>query len=253
MNLLLVNDDGFDSPLLGLLAKTAAGRGHRVWVAAPDRQQSAKSHAFTVAEPLLVRPAQMAGAEAAWRVCGTPVDCARIGLMELAREAELVISGINNGFNIGLATYVSGTVGAAREAAFIRNRALAVSLAVGAPEETAAFLADYAVRAAEALRDARLPEMSVLSINAPALPPRQLKEPRLCPLTSHHYRDSYERRVSPRGDLYFWLGPEQMDDHPDEGSDLALLEEGHVTCTLLTPFLGAAAPALALPGLGQAP
>ena len=249
MKLLLVNDDGFDSPLLRLLARAAAARGHQVRVAAPDRQQSAKSHAFTVAEPLMTLPAKMEGAESAWRVCGTPVDCARIGLMELARDAEMVISGINNGYNIGLATYVSGTVGAAREAAFIRGKAIAVSVEYGAREETAAFLADYAVRTAEAIRMAPLPDMCVVSLNAPDRPAAQLKEARLCPLTSHHYRDSYERRVSPRGVTYFWLGPEQMDDHPDEGSDLDLLSRGHITCTLLTPHLGCTGGRLALPAL----
>ncbi|MBR6027625.1 MAG: 5'/3'-nucleotidase SurE [Clostridia bacterium] len=235
MHLLLVNDDGFDSPLLRMLCSAAAGRGHRVTVAAPDRQQSAKSHAFTVADPLTVKPGRMEGAAEAWRVCGTPVDCSRLGLMELARDADLVISGINDGWNIGLATYVSGTVGAAREAAFIQGKAVAVSLEPGASEETAAFAADFAVRTAERMAESSLPPMCVCSINVPALPPSALREAVFCPINCRMYRDAYERRVSPRGRLYFWLGPETPDDAPDKGTDLDLLQQGHITCTLLTP------------------
>ena len=121
MNLLLVNDDGIDSPLLHILCRAAAARGHHVTVCAPSVQQSAKGHSFTVFTPVMVHPRELEGAAAAWAVDGTPVDCTRLGLMALCEEpVDLVISGINNGFNAGLATYVSGTVGAAREAAFVR-------------------------------------------------------------------------------------------------------------------------------------
>ena len=106
MHLLLTNDDGFHSPLCA-------------------------------------RPATMEGAAAAWQVEGTPADCTRLGLRALAQEpVDLVISGINDGWNLGLLTYVSGTVAAAREAAFLEYPALAVSAGVDTPEETIRFLAE---------------------------------------------------------------------------------------------------------------
>lgn len=92
-----------------------AARGHRVTVCAPALPQSAKSHALTVHSPLCARSATMEGSAAAWQVEGTPADCTRLGLRALAQEpVDLVISGINDGWNLGLLTYVSGTVAAAR-------------------------------------------------------------------------------------------------------------------------------------------
>lgn len=119
-------------------------RGHRVTVCAPRYPQSAKSHALTIHTPLCAHPAAMEGAAAAWQVEGTPADCTRLGLRALAQEpVDLVISGINDGWNLGLLTYVSGTVAAAREAAFLGYPALALSAGVDTPEETVRFLAEW--------------------------------------------------------------------------------------------------------------
>ena len=105
MNILLVNDDGIDSPYLALLCRAAAARGHRVTVCAPSTQQSAKSHSFTIFTPVTVHPREVEGACAAWAVDGTPVDCVRLGLLSLCGDGvDLVLSGINDGFNTGLAT-----------------------------------------------------------------------------------------------------------------------------------------------------
>ncbi len=236
MHFLLVNDDGFDSPELALLCKAAAARGHRVTVVAPDTQQSARSHCFTVFSPLFARPARMEGAAAAWRVTGTPVDCARVGLMALAETpVDLVISGINQGYNIGLATYVSGTVGAAREAAFIQGRALAVSMENATPADMREYFADYCVRAAETLVTARVPRLSVCNLNAPCCGAADLKGVRTCGLSYCLYKDSYERYVGPRGDISFWLKPMPPYENPEPGTDLALLAENWLTVTWLTP------------------
>ena len=236
MNILLVNDDGIDSPFLALLCRAAAARGHHVTVVAPATQQSAKSHCFTIDRPLCAYPRQVEGAAAAWAVDGTPVDCCRVGLMRLcAQRPDLVLSGINLGYNTGLATFVSGTVGAAREAAFQGVPAMAVSGEPRTPQETLAFFADWAVALGERLIHYPAPELSVCNLNVPPVPLHQLKEPRMCPITRNIYKDNYEQRVSPRGQVYFWLYPEEQDDHPTPGSDLDLLQQGHITCTFLTP------------------
>ena len=236
MRVLLVNDDGFDSPFLRVLCRAVAARGHEVTVVAPATQQSAKSHCFTIGQPLMVRPRQMDGACAAWAVEGTPVDCCRLGLMSLCEEKpQLVISGINHGYNTGLAVFVSGTVGAAREAAFQGVPAMAVSAEPYTPAATLNFFADWAVTVAERLVDYPAPEMSVCNLNVPPVEMHRLLPPRMCSITRHIYKDGYERRESPRGDLYFWLYPEEQDDTPTPGSDLDLLQKGHITCTFLTP------------------
>ena len=236
MHILVTNDDGVRSPSLAALSEAAAKRGHRVTVSAPMGEQSARSHAFTLSEPLRVRPARVPGAEAAWAVGGTPVDSCRVGMMCLCGEKpDLVISGINNGYNVGLAVYVSGTVGAAREAAFQQVPAIAASMAVGTPEETVRLFAGWVVALGERLVKSGMPRLTVCSVNVPAVPPARLRAPVLCPLSRLVYRDSYEERVSPRGERYFWLGPEQPQDSPEPGSDVALLTEGHITVTMLCP------------------
>ena len=238
MHFLLVNDDGFDSPELRMLCDAAVKRGHRVTIAAPETQQSGKSHSFTVLHPILAQEEEIPGAARAWRIAGTPVDCARIGMMALADEpVDLVISGINQGYNIGLATYVSGTVGAAREAAFSRadGRALAVSMEPQTPEDMRRFLADYAILTAEKLVKADVPAQSVCNLNAPCCALRELRGVKVCPISRITYTDGYERYNGPRGQVSFWLQPMAQEYKCEEGTDFALLNENWMTITFLTP------------------
>ena len=240
MRILMVNDDGIHSERLSLLCRAAAARGHRVTVCAPAHQQSAKSHSMTIVSPLMIREAQVEGAESAWALEGTPVDCTRIGVMELCEKTDLVFSGINMGYNAGLATFVSGTVGAAREAAFLGIPALAVSAEPETPEETLLWFADWAVRLGERLAEYSAPPLSVCNVNVPPVPLSTLKPPRMCPINRNIYKDPYERRVSPRGQTYYWLARLQDDEHPTPGSDMDLLAQGHVTCTFLSGTEGCA-------------
>ena len=235
MNLLLVNDDGINSRLLAVLCRAVAARGHHVTVCAPSTQQSAKAHGFTVLQPIMVHPWTMEGAAAAWAVDGTPVDCVRLGLMELAdTPIDLVISGINDGYNAGLATYTSGTVGAAREAAFHGKKAMALSMQKSTPDATMLFFADWSARLAEHLAAYDAPPMSVCNVNVPPVPVHALRPPRVCPISQRMWRDEYERRQSPRGDVYFWLSP-HFQEFASPGSDIEWLRQGHITCTFLTP------------------
>lgn len=237
MRILLVNDDGIDSGWLQVLCSAAAARGHQVIVSAPLRQQSAKSHAFTLTAPLMAYPRQMEGAEEAWAVDGTPVDSCRVGMMCLCGEEQpdLVISGINYGWNTGLAVYVSGTVGAAREAAFQCIPAMAVSAEPGTPQETVARFADYCVRLGEKLIGYPAPELSVCNVNVPRMAPEEIRGVRLCDISRNVYKDSYDRRTSPRGTTYFWLSGEIPDEHPTPGSDKDVLAQGYLSITFLTP------------------
>lgn len=236
MHILLVNDDGIDSPALAVLCRAAAARGHRVTVCAPSTQQSAKGHSFTVFTPIMAHKREVEGAAEAWAVDGTPVDCTRLGLMALCGETvDLVMSGINVGYNAGLATYVSGTVGAAREAAFVRKPAMAVSMQVDTPEETLRFFADWAVTLGERLAAYPFPDQAVCNVNVPAVPVYELQPPVMCPISREPWVDGYQRRESPRGGAYFWLEPESFDAQHTPGSDMDYLGRKHITCTFLTP------------------
>lgn len=236
MNILMVNDDGIQSENLALMCRAAAARGHKVSVCAPSVQQSGKGQSFTVFTPLMVKECEMEGAEAAWAVDGTPADCSRLGFMALMNEKpDLVISGINYGYNTGLATYLSGTVGAAREAAFRHIPAMAVSMHETTPDATARFYADWLVTLAEHYVTQEAPPMAVLNVNAPPVPVHELKEPVMCRLNELIYSDSYEKRENPRGGTYYWLTEIELGTQAAPGSDDDMLHKGHITCTLLTP------------------
>ena len=228
MHFLIVNDDGINSPFLPILTQAVKRAGHRVTVCVPATQQSAKAHAFSIEQPILAEKREIPGADEAWAIFGTPVDSCRIGA-----DADAVISGINLGYNVGMSVYVSGTVGAAREATFLRKPGIAVSAEKQTPHDTLAYLSDWAVEMAEKLVTRGAPELTVCNLNAPPIPRAELKSQVLCPLNRAAYHDSYEQRISPRKQTYFWLSPMKQDP-PLPGSDQAYLDAGHPTCTFLT-------------------
>ena len=115
MHLMLVNDDGIHAPGIRALCDAAVAAGHRVSICAPDRERSAASHSITLGKSLTARKIDYPGAEVAYAAGGTPADCARLGLY-LIPGVDAVISGINNGSNMGGACIYSGTVAAATEA-----------------------------------------------------------------------------------------------------------------------------------------
>ena len=230
MHFLIVNDDGINSPFLPILTQAVKRAGHRVTVCVPATQQSAKAHAFSIEQPILAEKREVPDADEAWAIFGTPVDSCRIGAMNLAPDADAVISGINLGYNVGMSVYVSGTVGAAREATFLHKPGIAVSAEKQTPHDTLAYLSDWAVEMAEKLVTRGAPELTVCNLNAPPIPRAELKSQVLC---RAGYRDSYEQRISPRKQTYFWLSPMKQDP-PLPGSDQAYLDAGHPTCTFLT-------------------
>lgn len=140
MRILVTNDDGIYSPGLLALAEVASHFG-QVRVVAPDVEQSAMGHAITIQRPLQYHRAQL-GAFEAYRVNGTPADCVALGLHHWD-GADLVLSGINLGSNLGNEIWHSGTVAAARQAALLGVRAAAFSLALDGQEPTFAPLFSY--------------------------------------------------------------------------------------------------------------
>ncbi len=122
MNFLLTNDDGIEAPGLAALARALEGLGTLTTVA-PDQHLSGCSHQATTHRELALATFG-AGRHA---LDGTPVDCTRVGLLHVAPEAEWVVSGINQGGNLGADVYLSGTVAAAREAALLGRSGVAVS------------------------------------------------------------------------------------------------------------------------------
>ncbi len=235
MRLLLTNDDGYDAPGIQSMARAAVRAGHDVTVIAPRTQQSATSHHITLSSPLMVREVEIARASA-YAVEGTPADCVRLHTSLCKEKPDFCISGINNGENAGSAVYYSGTVSAAREASMLYLPSMAVSIERNADEDMRLALADIALAAAERLLKNPMPRLCICSINAPAIDPALWKPLTLAPLSQSFYLDGYERRKSPYGATYFWMEAGENCEAHAPGSDLALLQDGYVTCTFIGGF-----------------
>ncbi len=233
MFILMTNDDGIDSSGLRLLVREAVRRGHRVLCCAPAAQQSAASQRIQLNTPIMVhRVPDLEGAEA-WAVSGTPADCVRIALELCDCRPDVCVSGINDGENAGCAVFYSGTIAAAREGAMHGIPAFAVSIMPHADEEMTTALADRALTLAEHCRLDRFPRLAVVNLNAPALPADSWKGIRYCPVSQAFYRDTYERRTSPRGQDYFWLSAGLPMETPEPGTDYDLLRQGYLTVSVL--------------------
>lgn len=127
MNILVVNDDGYQSKGLEILVKALLPHG-RVYVSAPCDEQSAKSHGISIGNKITIKRVPLiAGSMDTIAVCGTPADATRVGLKFFNKEFDLVVSGINNGPNIARDVLYSGTVAAALEAKLFNINAVAIS------------------------------------------------------------------------------------------------------------------------------
>lgn len=239
MHFLLVNDDGIGAVGIMALLEAAVQRGHTVTMAAPATQQSAASHRITLTDPIFMQPYEtnLPGVEA-FAIRGTPADCVRIALRGglMRQKPDVVISGINNGHNAGMAVHYSGTVGAAMEGSMEGCRAIATSIGWNASPDGLRALADLTIDMAERYCGIMPLPMSVMNINAPGEPPEGWMPTVYAPLNVSCYQDGYERRESPFHGSYFWLtGCAEPEEH-FEGTDQWYLARGHVTVTMLGNF-----------------
>ncbi|NLB37798.1 MAG: 5'/3'-nucleotidase SurE [Clostridiales bacterium] len=235
MHVLITNDDGISAPGILTLARVAVAHGHKVTVCAPQKQMSATGHHLTIMDPLLVWDFDIPGARA-YAVEGTPVDSVRIGLSLADEPVDFCLSGINDGHNAGTAIYYSGTAAAAREASMLYIPAIAVSIERGADETMRQNLAEITMHIAAHIMNHPLPRLTFCNINAPALPVDQLKSLALAEISQSFYLDGYEMRTNPRGVSYFWMKDSEVTEKPLPGTDQALLEQGHVTCSFVGPY-----------------
>ncbi len=240
--ILLTNDDGIHSPGIQALAAALRACGRDFVVVAPDRERSSTGHAITMHRPLkaprINHVAYPVGAEL-YACDGLPTDCVTLGLEVLCPQADFVISGINQGANVGDDVTYSGTVMAALEGLILRRAALAVSLVLDPPSakepaynETAARLV---VRLLDRLESGELsvPEGVLLNLNVPNVP----DEPQVA-LTHRGYRvyeDKFSRLHTPSGAERFWLGGRCVDDDSDEGSDVWAHARGMASLTPIHP------------------
>ncbi len=237
MHIFLVNDDGIMAVGIQALMHAAVERGHRVSMCAPSAQQSAASHRITLHEPVFVSPFETKYAPeqvTAYAIAGTPADCVRVGLRAYVKDpVDVLISGINNGYNAGMDVHYSGTVGAAMEGAMQGIHAIASSIGWNASQATLDAFAKQVIIYAETYAKTTPISPSVLNINAPKEIDSENKKTVYAPLDSSVFHDTYERRVSPHSGDYFWMTNDGRTNAPQENSDRDWLAKGHVTCTII--------------------
>ena len=234
MNILLTNDDGIHAKGLKTLYDAIVDLG-KITVVAPECEMSATAHSITMAQPLRTTQISRNGSPWGLAVNGTPADAAKLALTALLpQKPDLVISGINQGVNTGLAAIYSGTVSAASEGAFVGVPSMAVSLASRHYDNF-----DPAARIAKALaqrilhHNNILPRFSMLNVNVPPLPLELIKGFRITRQGMGGFRDTYERREDPRGKTYYWLDGSGFQIENDEQSDDFAVHKGYVTITPL--------------------
>ena len=168
LRILVSNDDGIYSPGISSLAKVATRFGE-VRIVAPDVEQSSMGHAITSSRPLRYRRTPLPGGFEAYRVNGTPADCVALGVFQWDR-VDLVLSGINLGPNLGSATWHSGTLAAAKQAALLGLRGIAFSTAVTITEKAPDFttLEPYVEKVLALLLKEK--EMCLVNVNLPEKP-----------------------------------------------------------------------------------
>ncbi len=228
MRILISNDDGYFAPGIEKLAEVASAFGD-VTVIAPERDRSGASNSLTLDRPLSVRVAH----NGFLYVNGTPTDCVHIavtGLLE--HKPDIVLSGINDGANMGDDTIYSGTVAAAMEGYLLGVPSIAFSLARRGHEhlDTAA---EVARRLLARHARQRLPTPILLNVNVPARPLAELRGVQVTRLGRRHLAEPVVRTTSPRGDTIYWIGPAGGAKEAGPGTDFHAVDSGWASVTPL--------------------
>lgn len=233
MKILISNDDGYQAP--GIVALYEALKPLAdVEVVAPEHNNSAKSNALTLHSPLYVHRA----ANGFRYVNGTPADCVHIALTGLlGYRPDLVVSGINNGANMGDDTIYSGTVGAAMEGYLFGIPAIAFSQT----EKGWAHLDAAADKAAELVRQL-MPSVQagqgrqppwLLNVNIPCRPASEIRGFKVARLGRRHAAEPVITQVNPRGDTMYWIGSAGPAKDDVDGTDFHATSQGYATITPL--------------------
>lgn len=227
MRFLLTNDDGIHAPGLLHLAEVLSHTAE-VWMVAPDRDRSGSSHALTLDRPLIAQSL----ADRKISVNGTPADCVRLALSSLLMDQppQLVISGINQGSNLGNDVFYSGTVGAAREGFLSGCSALAISLD-GCDPIYYRKAAEVVQRLITQLHPLLLQSKQLLNVNIPDI--HSIKSFAATRLGTRKIPEPIQPLKNPRNTPIYWIGQSADPQDAGPGTDFHALAHHHVSVTCL--------------------
>ena len=229
MKILLSNDDGYQAAGIVCLAQQLEQMAQvsKITIVAPDRDRSGASNSLTLDQPLRA----ITERENVIKVNGTPTDCVHLAVTGLLKQApDFVVSGINAGENLGDDALYSGTIAAAMEGRFLGLPSVAVSLAGNTHYQTAAQVIQLLI---EHINETELPANTILNVNVPNVPYKQLKGFVTTRLGNRHKAKPYVKTTDPRGHEVYWIGAvgETCDD--GEGTDFYAIKQQKVSITPL--------------------
>ncbi|HSK52036.1 MAG TPA: 5'/3'-nucleotidase SurE [Clostridia bacterium] len=224
MRILIANDDGIYSPGIACLAQVARKFGD-VRVVAPDVEQSSAGHAISSSKPLTYRRTRVIDGVESYRVNGTPADCVALGAYHWG-TVDIVLSGINLGPNLGNAIWHSGTLAAAKQAALLGMRGIALSTPVTGEDPDVSHLAPHVERVLQLL----IPDNSLRLVNVNFPPdPTEIRWTRQA---VEQYDGKVVPGTDPMGREHFWFTVFPLEHHA-EGTDLWAIQNGFVSVTPL--------------------
>jgi 5'-nucleotidase len=230
--ILVTNDDGYRSEGIRALAAAMARFGE-VTIVAPIQEASAVGHGLTLRQPLRLD----AIGERIFAVDGTPTDCVSLAVTQVFKGLpDLIVSGINKGWNLGDDVTYSGTVAGALEAALLGVPGIAVSVRATRGAYDFAPASQVTAAVAEAILRAPLPSRTFLNIN---LPKGQPKGYRVTVQAKRNHITSVAERHDPKGRPYYWIEEGEDEWLPHDRSDYQAVRDGYVSLTPLHPDLTA--------------
>jgi 5'-nucleotidase len=228
--LLVTNDDGINAPGLRVLERVARSVSDDVWVVAPETNQSGASHSLTLHRPLRIRQLS----KRRFAIDGTPTDCVLLAIQIVMKDhpADLVLSGVNNGGNLGEDVTYSGTVAAAMEATLFNVPAIAFSQVCQNGARIKWKTAEqHAPGVISRLLTEGWPNDVLINVNFPDRLAQAVEGSRATYQGKRKLGDELMERVDPRGQPYVWIGGLRCEDDLREGSDLRAVAEGFISVT----------------------
>jgi len=230
LHILLSNDDGIDSPGLHALVQSIK-KIARVTVVAPDKQQSAVGHAITVSYPLRSYRFYKNGSFFGYAVEGTPADAVKLAVRSILNETpDMLISGINHGSNTAISVIYSGTVSAATEGTILGIPSIAISLTTY-EEPDFTYAAKLARKLALFISKKGLPEGTLLNVNVPSVPEKEIRGLLLTKQGKSKWDDTFERRRDPNQKEYYWLTGKLLQLDQEEDADQVAVLKNYVSIT----------------------
>lgn len=234
MKILIANDDGIMAPGITALSKRLSRDDrYEVYVVAPDRERSATGHSLTLHKPLRVKDEFIdEKVKNAWSTTGTPADSVKLAISVLLEEKpDLIISGINNGANMGTEILYSGTVAAAMVGTLSNIPSMAVSMVREGRAPKFDDAAEFIYRFLDQYDLNAFSPRILININVPSIDIAEYQGIAITELGQREYNDWFEHRKDPRGGNYYWLAGHAIKDGEKETSDAHACHENKVSIT----------------------